>query len=80
MHQIANSDKANNQANLLDRAIQGRMLKNDAALSRLLGVAPPVISKMRSGKLKIGATMLINLHEKTGMGIKEMKAICGGTE
>jgi len=48
-------------------------LKNDAALSRLLEVAPPVISKIRSGKLKIGATMVIKIHEVSDMSIERIK-------
>ncbi|WP_425402740.1 hypothetical protein [Janthinobacterium psychrotolerans] len=50
-------------------------LKNDAALSRALEVAPPVISKIRHGRLPVGATLLIRMHEVTDIAIRELKAI-----
>ena len=50
-------------------------LKNDAALSRRLGVAPPVISKIRHGKLSIGATIALSIHESTGMSFDLIKGI-----
>lgn len=62
---------------LLDEAIRTQRLKNDAALSRALEVAPPVISKLRKGKLKLGAENLIRLHELTGWAIRTMKVSLG---
>lgn len=60
---------------LLDALIERLNLKNDAALSRLLDVAPPVISKLRHGALPIGPTMLIRMHEVSEIGIREMRAL-----
>jgi hypothetical protein len=60
---------------LLDALIEKLHLKNDAALSRLLEVAPPVISKLRHGALPIGPTMLIRMHEVSELGIREMRAL-----
>jgi len=60
---------------LLDALIEKLNLKNDAALSRLLEVAPPVISKLRHGTLPIGPTMLIRMHEVSEMNIREMRAL-----
>jgi plasmid maintenance system antidote protein VapI len=60
---------------LLDALIEKLNLKNDAALSRLLEVAPPVISKLRHGALPIGPTMLIRMHEVSDLGIREMRAL-----
>lgn len=60
---------------LLDALIEKLNLKNDAALSRLLEVAPPVISKLRHGALPIGPTMLIRMHEVSEMNIREMRAL-----
>jgi hypothetical protein len=59
----------------LDLLILTMSLKNDAALSRVLEVAPPVISKMRSGDLAVGPTLLISAHEESSISIKEMKAV-----
>jgi hypothetical protein len=60
---------------LLDALIEKLKLKNDAALSRLLEVAPPVISKLRHGALPIGPTMLIRMHEVSDMNIRDMRAL-----
>jgi len=60
---------------LLDAIIEKLHLKNDAALSRVLEVAPPVISKLRHGALPIGPTILIRMHEVSDMGIREMRAL-----
>lgn len=59
---------------LLDVVIATIGLKNDAALSRVLGVSPVVISKLRHGKLHIGPSMLIRIHEETGMSVRDMKS------
>lgn len=64
----------NNNA-FLDTLILTMTLKNDAALSRVLEVAPPVISKIRHGALPVGATLLISAHEESGLSIREMKAV-----
>jgi hypothetical protein len=60
---------------LLDALIEKLKLKNDAALSRLLEVAPPVISKLRHGALPIGPTMLIRMHEVSDLNIRDMRAL-----
>ena len=60
---------------LLDTLIERMNLKNDAALSRALEVAPPVISKIRHRTLPIGATILLRMHEKSDMSIKELKEL-----
>ena len=62
---------------LLDRLIDVMGLKNDASLARVLEVAPPVISKIRQGRLDIGPILLIGAHEESGLSIKEMKAMIG---
>lgn len=60
---------------LMDHLITRMNLKNDAALSRFLEVMPPVISKIRNGKLPFGATLIIRTHEWSGMTIAEIKAM-----
>lgn len=62
---------------LLDALIERLNLKNDAALSRLLSVAPPVISKIRHARLPVGASMLIRMHEETGLSIRELRDLMG---
>ena len=60
---------------VLDAIISRLRLKNDAALSRLLEVAPPVISKIRHSTLPIGATLLIRMHEESDFSIRELRAL-----
>jgi hypothetical protein len=50
-------------------------LKNDAALSRALGVAPPVISKLKGGLLEVGPAFLIKIHDAFDMPIKQIRAL-----
>ena len=50
---------------LLDTLIEKLNLKNDAELCRVLEVQPPIISKIRHGKLAVGATILLRMHEKS---------------
>ena len=70
--------KSYRNAKLLSEVINVTGLKNDAALSRALEVAPPVISKIRNGKLPVGATMAIQIHELINMPIKRITAILSG--
>ncbi|MCD6026416.1 MAG: hypothetical protein K0R08_935 [Solimicrobium sp.] len=63
--------------NLLDMLIKQLHLKNDAALSRALEVAPPVISKIRHRRLPVGASLLIRMHEISDLSIKELRALMG---
>jgi plasmid maintenance system antidote protein VapI len=67
--------KSYRNAKLLSEVINVTGLKNDAALSRALEVAPPVISKIRTGRLKLGANMLVRLHLLSGISIDQMKKL-----
>ncbi|KQQ86860.1 hypothetical protein [Massilia sp. Leaf139] len=60
---------------VLDAIIEKTGLKNDAALSRALEVAPPVISKIRHNTLPIGATILLRMHEISDYSIRELRAL-----
>ena len=60
---------------VLDAIIAKLQLKNDAALSRALEVAPPVISKIRHRTLPIGATILLRMHEASAISIRELRAL-----
>jgi len=75
-HKIEKNADCNND--LLDKLLQVTGLKNDAALSKALDVAPPVISKLRHGRLAMGATIVIRAHEVSGLSIKEIKQILIG--
>lgn len=62
---------------LLDTLIEKLRLKNDAALSRALEVAPPVISKIRHRRLPVGASLLIRMHEVSELSIRDLRELMG---
>lgn len=62
---------------LLRVLLQKLNLKNDAALSRALEVAPPVISKIRHRRLPVGASLLIRMHEVCGLSIGDLRELLG---
>jgi hypothetical protein len=65
---------------VLDAVINKLKLKNDAALSRVLEVAPPVISKIRHNTLPIGATLLLRMLEESEYSIRELRALMVRTD
>ena len=67
-------DDAHGNNELLDMLLT-KGPKNDAALARALEVAPPVISKIRHGRLPVGASLLIRMHEVFDVSIRELKRI-----
>lgn len=78
------SETSNNSAqfqydpnNLLESLIEKLNLKNDAALSRALEVAPPLISKIRHRRLPVGASLLIRMHEVSDLSIKDLRSLMG---
>lgn len=75
-HSLASQDSYN-PSRLLDTLRERMQLKNDAALSRALEVAPPVISKIRHRALPVGASMLIRMHEVTELSIRELRDLMG---
>ncbi|MBK4737287.1 helix-turn-helix domain-containing protein [Noviherbaspirillum pedocola] len=66
-----------NPDRLLDALIERMNLKNDAALSRALEVTPPVISKIRHRRLPVGASILIRMHEVSGLSVRELRDLMG---
>lgn len=63
---------------LLDASIRRLALKNDAALARRLGIAPPVISKIRHRHLPVGASLLVRLLESTELHIRDLYRLAQG--
>lgn len=62
---------------LLNGLIDKLKLKNDAALSRALGVYPNAISKIRCRRLPVGASILIRMHEISNLSIGELRTLMG---
>lgn len=72
------NDPAYNVAKLLDTVMEKLGLKNDAALSRELGVAPPVVSKLRNAKVALSAAMMIRIHDVADMSIATIRSFLTG--
>jgi hypothetical protein len=66
-----------NANNLLDALIAKLSLKNDSALAKTLKVAPPVLSKLRHGKLPVGATILCKASEATDLNVRQLRELMG---
>ncbi len=66
-----------NPAALLDAVLYLKQLHTDAGLCRLLGVSAPYLSRVRNGRQPVGASMLLRLHEETGLSIKDLRALMG---
>lgn len=71
------NDPNYNPDRLLDAVISTLRLKNDAALSRTLGVAPPMLSKVRHRRLAIAAGLMIQIHDATRMSIDDIRLLMG---
>lgn len=67
-----------NPNGLMDAVMAQHALINDAALARKLGVAPPVISKIRRYGMPVGASMILKLHEICGVPVAEIRSFIGG--
>lgn len=67
--------KHDSSGNLFDEIMNKFSLKNDAALAEMLYVRAPVISKIRHGKMPVGASLIIKAHEATGWSIQTLKGL-----
>ena len=68
------NDPAYQPGPLLDAITKALKLKNDAALSRELGVAPPVVSKIRNARVALSAQMIIRIHDVTAWSIAQIRS------
>jgi hypothetical protein len=66
-----------NPDHLLDTLIKQFVLKNDAGLCRVLEISPPLISKIRHRRMQITASLLIRMHEVSGLSIAELRSLMG---
>ncbi|HEX8958040.1 MAG TPA: hypothetical protein VF798_17325 [Burkholderiaceae bacterium] len=66
-----------NPDRLLD-AVQSKLrINSDAALSRALGVAPPILSKVRHRKVPITPWLIIQIHDAARLSVEEIRALMG---
>lgn len=66
-----------NPENLLDGMSNFLKLRNDAQLARALGVAPPVICKIRSRTHAVTHRLLVHMHDATGLSLDDIRAMGG---
>lgn len=64
---------------LLDAVMAKLALKNDAALSQVLGVTAPLLSKVRHRRLPVSAELMIKVHDATTLSIAEIKGLIHGS-
>lgn len=64
-------------SNLLDQLRTKLQLKNDAALSRLLDVKPPLLSKIRHRRQSVSASLIIRIHDTTGIAVRDLRDMMG---
>ncbi len=64
-------------SNLLDTLITILGLKNDAALSRVLEIGSPIISKVRHSRLPISSAVLLRMHEVSDLSIGDLRRLMG---
>ena len=72
-------NKFNNNV-LFKKIIEQLNLRSNSALSKVLMLDRQTASGIRLGKKNIGATLLIRIHETTGMSITEIKEIMIGSD
>lgn len=65
-------------AALIDYLQRTYNLKNDAAVARRLDMAPPMISKMRKGIVKVGAFAILRIHEVLGAPVRTIREVLAG--
>jgi hypothetical protein len=73
----ANTSSQFQPGKLLDQLISHMGLRNDAALSRMLELSAPTISKIRRRALPVSATVLVQMHEVSGLTIRDLRALMG---
>lgn len=73
----ANTSSHFQPGKLLDELISHMGLRNDAALSRMLELSAPTISKIRRRALPVSAGVLLQMHEVSGLTIRDLRALMG---
>lgn len=74
--ELINADRYNPN-HMLDSLTAIIGVKNDIGLARKLKVSEQVISKMREGKISVSASMMMWLHEASGLSVQELRQLLG---
>lgn len=70
---------AQDQVRFVNFLLKRLGLKNDAALSRRLRLAPPLISKWRHNRLNVSGDVLVQIFLVTGIAIDDLLSVLYGT-
>jgi len=62
---------------LLNSLIDHLGIRTDADLCRVLEIPPSVLSSIRSGRRPIGASLLVRMHDVSGLDIRELRKLLG---
>ena len=62
------------QSSLLDDIQRQTQLWNDRRIARALELQPSTLSRLRSGHLFFGATVIVRIHEVTDWPIRDIKS------
>lgn len=62
---------------MLDTVLAKMQLRNDAALSRMLEIQAPVISKIRHHRMPVSGALLVRIHEATGLSVRALQDMMG---
>lgn len=64
-------------ARMLDSLHDLLNVKNDRQLAARLGVEAAQICKIRKRRTPVSAALLISMHEETGLGLRQLRALMG---
>jgi hypothetical protein len=62
---------------LLDTLMSILGAPNDRQLARRLQVAPSQVCKVRKRRISVAPSLLIGMHEETGLSIRQLRALMG---
>lgn len=60
---------------LFDFLIKECDLRNDASLAKALDITAPSVSRMRSGKTKVTAGIILRIHKTTGLSVETIESM-----
>jgi hypothetical protein len=63
--------------NLFDTLIRKMALQTDAELAGRLGLQPHVIAMLRSRQLPLDASVLLRMHDVTGISLRYLRVLLG---
>jgi plasmid maintenance system antidote protein VapI len=65
---------------LIDYLKEKYNLKSDSAVAEFLSTSPPEISRFRNGKKALSPRIILEVHDKTNMSIKQIKELANGNK